>query len=66
MSDNSDTPVTNAAEQFMIYETPPPTMDYDRRLRPYRAPVGFVLSDVARRLEREVNKLRALLEKNQQ
>jgi len=55
----SDTPRTDACERFMYYE-PPFNNSHDYPQSPYRfakPPIGYVPSEFARELEREIAKL---------
>lgn len=58
----SDTPITDDAEHFMYFETPRVGYDYARTQRPSKNRQGFVYSEVARKLELEVQRLRDLLD----
>ena len=57
--ENIPTPLTDAAENFIYYEVPPPSPNYDRSRRPGKHRVGFVLSEFARQLEREIVRLKS-------
>jgi hypothetical protein len=54
----SETPLTDKEENFFYYEVPRPSMDYGRNQRPGKNREGFVSSAFARKLERELRKLK--------
>ena len=62
--DPNATPLTDAEEHFMYFEVPPVSPDYARSRRPGGKREGFVSSNFARRLEREIRRLQSLTENN--
>lgn len=56
------TPLTDAAEQFMLWETFIPGTRYGDARQVRTKKRGFVYSDLARKLETENHKLRQLLQ----
>ena len=61
----NNTPIVDNAEQFMHFPQPQATSIYFEGQRPGRPPLGFVYSDVARRLENELNELKQKLIKQE-
>jgi len=57
----TNTPIVDKAEQFIHFTQPQVTSSYFEGQRPGRPPLGFVYSDVARRLENELNELKQKL-----
>ena len=56
--EQSNTPLTDKEERFFYFEVPRPSMDYNRNMRPGKNREGFVSSDFARKLEKELIELR--------
>lgn len=56
--EQSNTPLTDKEERFFYFEVPRISIDYDRSMRPGKQREGFVSSEFARKLEKELNELR--------